>query len=288
LKNRQSAFSKENSLALTLTPLGSALGARVTGLDVTNIGAEEAQELHDAWLKYHVLVVHGPVVSEDQLVKFGQCFGGLENARRQSVLASRPEIMVISNIRENGETVGSLPDGELSFHFDRIHQKIPNKAGVLHAIEIPPSGGDTWFSNMCQAYDTLPDATRERLEGLTALNTYEYGQTHSENKTLTEAAPTAIHPVVRTIPETGRKALFVCRLMTDRILQLPDTESRALLDELCDHAENQQFVYAHRWQPGDILIWDNRCTIHARTDFDGSHRRLLKRVTVGDNTPPLH
>lgn len=160
--------------------------------------------------------------------------------------------------------------------------------GALHAVEIPPSGGDTWFSNMCQAYDTLPAAMHERLEGLTALNTYEYGQTHSENKTLTVAAPTAIHPVVRTIPETGRKALFVCRLMTDRILQLPDTESRALLDELCDHAENQQFVYAHRWQPGDILIWDNRCTIHARTDFDGSHRRLLKRVTVGDNTPPLH
>lgn len=275
-------------MALTLTPLGSALGARVTGLDVTNISAADAQELHDAWLKYHVLVVHGPVVSEDQLVKFGQCFGKLENARRQSVLASRPEIMVISNIRENGETVGALPDGELTFHFDRIHQKIPNKAGVLHAVEIPPSGGDTWFSNMCQAYDTLPAAMRERLEGLTALNTYEYGQTHSENKTLTEAAPTAIHPVVRTIPETGRKALFVCRLMTDRILQLPDTESRALLDELCDHAENQRFVYAHRWQPGDILIWDNRCTIHARTDFDGSHRRLLKRVTVGDNTPPLH
>ncbi|MDB5761052.1 MAG: tfdA [Herminiimonas sp.] len=275
-------------MAITFTPLDSALGARVTGLDVTDIQPEHAKALHDAWLKHHVLVVHGPVISEDQLVKFGQCFGTLENARRQSVLASRPEIMVISNIRENGQTVGALPDGELTFHFDRIHQKIPNKAGVLHAIEIPAAGGDTWFSNMSMAYDTLPEHTRKRLEGLTALNTYEYGQTHSENKKLSEAAPTAVHPVVRTIPETGRKALFVCRLMTDRIMELPEAESRALLDELCDHVENQRFVYEHRWQPGDILVWDNRCTIHARTDFDGSQRRLLKRVTVGDNKPPVH
>jgi len=273
-------------LALTVTPLGAALGAQVAGLDFNNVGPDEARQLREAWLEYHVLVLHGPVISEDQLVKFGECFGKLENARRQSVLASRPEIMVISNIRENGETVGALPDGELTFHFDRIHQKVPNKAGVLHAIEIPDAGGDTWFSNMTLAYDTLPERTRQRIENLSALNTYEYGQTHTENKKLTEAAPTAVHPIVRTIPETGRKALFICRLMTDRILELPEAESRALLDELCDHVENQRFVYAHKWRVGDILIWDNRCTIHARTDFDGGQRRLLKRVTVGDDTPP--
>ncbi len=275
-------------MTLTFTPLGPALGARVTGLDATNIEPEQAQALYENWLKYHVLVVSGPILSEDQLVKFGHCFGTLENARRQSVLASRPEIMVISNIRINGETVGALPDGEMSFHFDRIHQKVPNKAGVLHAMEIPTVGGDTWFSNMSLAYETLPETTRKRLEGLTALNTFEYGQTNAENKKLNETAPTAVHPVVRTIPETGRKALYICRLMTDRILELPQAESRALLDELCDHVENPRFVYAHQWQTGDTLIWDNRCTIHARTDFDGSQRRLMKRVTVGDDTPPVH
>jgi taurine dioxygenase len=274
-------------LAITLTPLGSALGAEVSGVDVDNIRPEDAEALYAGWLKYHVLVLHGPVITEDQLVRFSQCFGTIEKARRQSVLASRPEIMAISNIRENGEVLGSLPDGELTFHFDRIHQKIPNKAGVLHAVEIPDAGGDTWFSNMCMAYDTLPENTKKRLAGLTALNTYEYGQTHAENKKLSEAAPTAVHPVVRTNPETGRKSLYVCRLMTDRINELPPAESRALLDELCDHAENPLFVYAHHWRPGDILIWDNRCTIHARTDFDGSQRRLLKRVTVGDDTPPV-
>jgi taurine dioxygenase len=275
-------------LTIAITPLHAALGAGVTGLDVAHIQPDDARALYQAWLKHHVLVIHGPRISEDQLVDFGKCFGVLENARKQSVLASRPEIMVISNIRENGQTVGSLPDGELTFHFDRIHQKIPNKAGVLHAIDIPTAGGDTSFANMTMAYDTLPDAMKKRLEGLTALNTYEYGQTHTENKKLSDAAPNAIHPVVRTIPETGRKALFICRLMTDRINGLPEEESRALLTQLCDHAENPRFVYSHRWQPGDILIWDNRCTIHARADFDGSQRRLLKRVTVGDNTPPMH
>jgi taurine dioxygenase len=275
-------------LSITVTPLASALGASVNGLDIANIQPQDAQALYDAFLKHHVLVVHGPIVSEEQLIEFGKCFGTLENARKKSVLASHPEIMVISNIRENGETVGSLPDGELTFHFDRIHQKIPNKAGVLHALEIPTAGGDTCFANMSLAYDTLPEVTKKRIEGLTALNTYEYGQTHTENKKLTEAAPTAVHPIVRTIPETGRKALFICRLMTDRIMELPEAESRALLDELCDHVENPKFVYAHHWKVGDILIWDNRCTIHAREDFDGSQRRLLKRVTVGDNTPPLH
>ena len=274
-------------MSLRFEPLGPALGVEVIGLDVRRIGPHEARELYQAWLEHHVLVVHGDPVSEDELVEFGKCFGPIENARKRSPLATRPEIMVISNIRQDGQLVGSLPDGELSFHFDRIHQKVPNKAGVLMALEIPARGGDTLFANMCLAYEKLPKATRERLEGLTALNTYEYGRTHAADKKLSEETPSAMHPVVRRIPETGRRALYVCRLMTDRINELSPSDSRELLDELCDHVENPAFTYAHRWRPGDILIWDNRCTVHARTDFDASERRLLKRVTVGDTTGPL-
>jgi taurine dioxygenase len=275
-------------MSLRFTPLSPVLGAEVHGLDVRNITPETAQQLYQAWLEHHVLVVHGPVISEEELIEFGKCFGPIEMARRKSTLASRPEIMVISNIRENGQPAGSLPDGELSFHFDRIHQKVPNKAGVLHAIEIPDSGGETMFSNMCAAYESLPAKTREMLQGLTALNTYEYGQTHAEKKKLTDEAPTAVHPLVRTVPESGKKALYVCRLMTDRINELPAEQGRALLDELCDHAEEPRFRYEHAWSTGDILIWDNRCTSHARKDFDGSQRRLMKRVTVGDTVPPVH
>lgn len=233
-----------------------------------------------------LVVRNGRALSEGELIAFARCFGAVEKARRLSPLAGRPEIMVISNIRRNGESLGALPDGELSFHFDRIHQKVPNKAGVLMALEVPSAGGETLFANTCMAYETLPDTTRRRLEGLTALNTYEYGRTHAADKTLSEATPTASHPVVRTIPESGARALYVCRLMTDRINELPADESRALLDELCDHLEDPRFQYAHHWKAGDVLIWDNRCTIHARTDFDASQRRLLKRVTVADSAPP--
>lgn len=275
-------------MSLRFTPLGPALGAEVHGLDVRNITPETARQLYQVWLQYHVLVVHGPVIAEDELIDFGKCFGPLEMARRRSPLASREEIMVISNIRENGQAAGQLPDGELSFHFDRIHQKIPNKAGVLHALEIPDRGGETMFSNMCLAYEALPEKTRKRLDGLTALNTYEYGRTHAENKKLSQETPTAVHPVVRTVPESGKKALYVCRLMTDRINELPDAQSRLLLDELCEHAENPRFRYEHTWHAGDILIWDNRCTSHARKDFDSAQRRLMKRVTVGDSVPPIH
>ena len=276
-------------MTTSLTPLSPALGAEVSGVDLRNVSAADAAGLHDAWLRYHVLVIrHGSVLSDDELVAFGQCFGRIEKARKMSPLASRPEIMVISNIRENGETIGSLPDGELAWHYDRMHQKIPNKAGILHAIETPARGGETRFANMCLAYETLPSPTRARIDTLMALNTYEYGSTTAEAKQLSESTPSAVHPVVRRLPETGQKALYVCRLMTDRLIDVPEASSRELLTELCDHAEQEQFVIEHRWTPGDVLIWDNRCVTHSRNDFPAGERRLLKRVAVGDDVPPLH
>ena len=275
-------------MALEFIPLGDALGAEVRGLDARRIGAAEADALYAGWLEHHVLLLRGQPLDEDELIAFGSCFGPIEMARKRSPLAQRPEIMVISNIRENGQTIGALPDGELSFHFDRIHQKQPNKAGVLHALEIPDHGGETLFANMCMAYASLPPPLRQRLDGLLALNTYEYGQTHAQRKQLDADAPTALHPVVRTLPDSGLRALYVCRLMSDRIEGLPTDESRALLDLLCDHAEEPRFRYEHVWEAGDTLIWDNRCTMHARNDFDGRQRRLLKRVTVGDTVAPRH
>lgn len=269
-------------------PLSPALGAEVKGIDLSAIDTAGAEALHRAWLEHHVLVVRNRALSEDDLIRFGKSFGPIEMARKMSALASRPEIMVISNIREGKQTLGSLPDGELFWHFDRIHQKVPNKAGILHSLELPSRGGETRFSNMCAAYDALPEATKKKLEGLTALNTYQYGQTTAENKQLSDDSPSAIHPVVRTIPETGRKALYVCRLMTDRIMELSEEESKSLLNELFDHAERPEFIYEHCWQTGDTLIWDNRCVLHARNDFDENERRLLKRVTVGDTVAPAH
>lgn len=274
-------------MSLSIKPLDAPLGAEIGGFDIDAIDARAADEIRQAWYRYQVLIVRNDkILSDDRLVNFGRCFGQIENARVQSPLASRPEIMIISNIRANGEPLGALPDGELSFHYDRVHQEKPNKAGVLHAVEIPTRGGDTCFANMYLAYETLAPAMQQRLEGLKALNTYEYGTTTPDAKRLSQAAPTAIHPVVRTIPETGRKALYISRLMTDRIIGLPEVESRALLDELCSHCEQPRFIYQHKWRVGDLLIWDNRCVTHARTDFPADERRLLKRVTVGDSLRP--
>jgi taurine dioxygenase len=267
-------------------PLSTALGAEVKGVDLTHIDPSQAQSLNELWLEHHVLVIRDSPVTEDELVEFARSFGPIESARRMSPLASRPEIMVISNIREGDAALGALPDGELYWHFDRVHQKVPNKAGVLHSIELPLKGGETRFSNMCEAYDALSEETKRKLDGLTALNTYQYGQTKSTDKQLTEDSPSAVHPVVRTLPETGKKALYVCRLMTDRILELPEAESDELLNELFDHCERPEFTYEHSWKVGDTLIWDNRCVLHARNDFNENERRLLKRVTVGDTVAP--
>ncbi|HLQ24674.1 MAG TPA: TauD/TfdA family dioxygenase [Acidiferrobacterales bacterium] len=275
-------------MTISIKPLAPALGAEISGFDIRDIDKAAKEEILQAWYRYLVLVVRGEKLSDDDLVQFGRRFGELEKPRVMSPLATRPEIMVVSNLRDDkGKNLGRLPDGEMSFHYDMVHQKKPNKAGILHAIEVPSAGGDTCFANMYLAYETLSGAMKQRLEGLTALNTYEYGSTNTAAKKLSEGAPTAVHPVIRTIPETGRKALYVSRLMTDRIVGLPEDESRALLDELCDHCEQARFIYQHKWKQGDLLVWDNRCTTHARTDFSAAERRLLKRVTVGDTVVPL-
>jgi taurine dioxygenase len=271
---------------LKVTPLDAPLGAEVAGLDPAHIGPEEAKVLNEAFLEHHLLVLHDQKISDAELVEFGKAFGQIEKSRLVSPLSGRDDIMVISNIREDGKPLGQLPDGEMSFHIDRLHQKTPCKAAALLAIEIPKEGGDTCFSNNVAAYEALDEATKARLDGLTALHIFTYGATQPGQKT-GEAAPQAVHPLVRRIPETDKKTLFLCRLMTERINGLSEFESRALIDELCDQMEQKRFIYTHKWRVGDILIWDNRCTCHARTDFSETERRLMKRVTIGDDVAPM-
>lgn len=274
-------------MSITVKPLDAPLGAEISGVDARAISPADRKAIFDAWMKYHVVVVHGPVIHEDDLVEYAKSFGEIEAARFHSPLTKRDDIMVISNIREDGKLLGSLPDGEMAFHFDRIHQKKPCRGAALHALEIPREGGDTCFANMVLAYETLPEATKKRLVGLTALNAFTYGSTQPEMKGDPTKGPHAHHPVVRTIPQTGRKALCVSRLMTERINELPEAESRALLDELCDHVEQPKFIYQHKWKVGDIVVWDNRATSHARTDFSDKERRLMKRVTISDDAVPV-
>lgn len=274
-------------MAFTIRPLSSAIGAEAVGFDPRNFTDADRDALQQAWYQHLVMLVRAtPVLSDDEFVAFMSSMGQIENARKLSPLSSRIEVMIISNIRQNGQLVGALPDGELSFHFDRVHQKKPTRATVLHAIEIPDKGGDTCFANMYAAYETLPAEIKTKIDSRFALNTYEYGATSAGVKKIDEDAPTAIHPVVRTIPETGRKSLFVSRLMTDKIIGMPPEESRELLNLISDHCEQPRFIYQHQWKVGDILMWDNRCATHARTDFDSSQRRLMKRIALADTVVP--
>ena len=274
-------------MPFSIRPLSPAIGAEAVGFDPRNFTDADRDALQQAWYQHLVMLIRSPkVLSDDEFVAFMSRLGQIENARKLSPLSTRQEVMIISNIRENGQLVGALPDGELSFHFDRVHQKKPTRATVLHAIEIPDKGGETCFANMYAAYDTLPETVKKKIDGRQALNTYEYGATSASVKKIDGDAPSAIHPVVRTIPETGRKSLFVSRLMTDKIIGMPEDESRELLDLISDHCEQPQFIYQHRWQVGDILMWDNRCSTHARMDFDSSQRRLMKRIALADAAVP--
>jgi taurine dioxygenase len=265
---------------LGITPLTESIGAQVTGLDPDAITPADRDALRAAWAMYHVLVLRETPLSEDAQVDLARSFGSVTMSLSSSPLATRPEIMVVSNIREDGVALGTLPDGEMDWHYDGLHKEKPYLGGILHAIEVPTSGGETRFANMCRVYSSLPNALRDRLAGLTALSVYDYNATDRSAKVRDANAPQAVHPVVRVHEASGELALFVCRLMTERILELPEAESTALLEELFTHIERSPDFYEHSWRVGDTVIWDNRCVTHARNDFDAGQRRFLKRVTV--------
>jgi len=273
-------------MSLTVKPLDAPLGAQIIGLDARVIDAKASAVLREAFLKHHLLLLRGQSLADAELVKLGECFGAIAKSRMVSPLSGRDDIMVISNIREDGKPLGQLPDGEMAFHIDQIYRAVPCKAAALHAVEIPDAGGDTMFSNNVAAYESLPAAMKARIDGLRATHSFEYGETLRENRTQNEDRPHFTHPLARRIPETGKRSLAVCRLMTDAIDGLNEAEGRALINELCDVLENPKNVYSHSWKVGDVLIWDNRCTSHARTDFPSTQRRLMKRVTIKDEVGP--
>jgi taurine dioxygenase len=194
--------------------------------------------------------------------------------------------MLVSNIRKDGKPIGSLPDGEMWFHHDMCYVAEPHKGTFLYAIEVPNTGGNTRFTNMYKAYDCLPRALKEKLKGRTTLQVYDYMTTVQPD---IDGDMSNIHhytqPIFITNPESGRKALYVNRLMTARIDGLPRDESDAILEELFDIVERPEHVYEHKWTPGDLVMWDNLCSCHARTDFPADQTRLLRRCTVEGSGP---
>jgi len=271
-----------------IRPLAPLIGAEVAGVDLAGPLEEDAfRTVLGAWHASGVILFRGQTLSEEEQVRFAGRFGELGRVLHRHGGASQhhPGVMFVSNIRENGEPIGALPDGEMMFHSDQCYVERPTGATLLYALEVPSRGGDTLFASMYAAYDALPDELKRRLEGRVALNVYDYANASTQRGRAAADAPRCAHPVFRTHPVTGRKALYVNRLMTDSIVGMERSESDALLAQLFDHAENPAWTYVHQWRAGDLLMWDNRCTLHARTDFDPAERRLLRRCVVLGEKP---
>jgi len=278
---------KSSSSTLQTRPLSAALGAEIIGVDLRrDMDDRLTAQILEVWHDNLVILLRDQQLAEEDQVRFAERFGTLAVSHTRRFTTGNPAVMLISNIRQDGRQIGALPDGEMQFHSDQCYQERPAMASMLYAIEVPSKGGNTLFANAYAAYETLPEAIKRRIEGRRALNAYDY-DTAATKRGIKVAAgvPTCVHPVVRTHPATGRKALYVNRLMTVLIEGMPDEESSELLDFLFDHQEQRQFVYEHVWRVGDILMWDNRCTLHARTDFSADERRLMRRVTILGEKP---
>lgn len=270
--------------------LSPVLGAEIKGLDLSKpIDAETIAALRETWLEHLVLLFRNQELDDAEQAQFASYFGELSShilrpAAGQETDA-HPNVMLITNIRENGEPIGSLPDGELNFHSDSAFLEIPLMATVLYGIQIPSEGGNTRFANMYKVYDALNPDTRSRLEGRRAVNVYDFHTMVKTKRADRAKAKFADHPAIRIHPETDGKVIYINRLMTEEFIDMPEAESDGLLAELFEFTERPEFYYEHVWRVGDLLMWDNRCTQHARTDFPASETRVLKRVGIEGDRP---
>ena len=273
---------------IILEPLSDVTGVQVKGIDFTEpVDDIIAEELRDLFAHNSIVCVPGQRLSATDQIRFADIFGPVDSAFRvrsgyggKEVLSRG--VMLVSNIRKNGKPIGSLPDGEMQFHSDGAHRDIPYAATSLYAIKVPSRGGQTLFANLAAAYDALDDIAKKRIEGLRVRNIYGYDDTFREQTTEEDetTSSAATHNLVKKHPITGRKSLYLSRLMTRFIVDMDRNESDELLEMLFNHSEQKEFIYAHNWSVNDLLIWDNRCLNHARTDFPGEQERLLRRFTI--------
>ena len=278
--------------AITVQMLAPAVGAEVGGVDLSQpIDDVTFAAIERAWHAHSVLLFRNQALDDLQEVAFASRFGELaETLKHYDSGHAHPAIMYVTNEKKDGKYIGALPDGEMYFHSDMCYLERPSMATMLFAIAIPPEGGNTVFAGTHAAYEALSSDLKDRLQGRLAMNSYEPGYGASNVKMRINTSPTAVtrshaHPIFRTHPATGRKAIYVNRLMTEYIVGMPRAESDEVLQTLFAHQEQPRFQYEHQWRVGDLLMWDNRCTLHARRDFDASHLRKLRRVTVKGERP---
>jgi taurine dioxygenase len=283
------------TLSIEVVPSGKALGAEIKGVDLRRLSAAEFARIERAYLDHQVLAIRGQDLSDPELIAFGKRFGELEPPGMSIIgkpyLDDYPDVLVISNLKStDGTPLGNLGDGEAIWHTDMSYRETPVSAAILHAWEVPPQGGDTSFANQYLAYETLPHDLREKIAGRLMIHDETYnsaGQLRKGFKEVTDPreAPGARHPIVRTHPVTGRKCLYLGRRRNGCILVLDLDDSEETLDRLWAHASQPSLAWTHKWQKGDVLIWDNRCVLHRRDSFDPASRRMMHRVQIKGARP---
>lgn len=272
-----------------IAPTGAALGARVEGVDVRELDAETFAFIYQAWLDRQVLLFRDQSLTDEELLAFSRRFGDLDEAPIQEsgrrFVEGHPEIYVVSNVVEHGVPIGSLGAGEAVWHMDMSYLPDPPKASVLYALEVPEHGGDTAFCSMTAAWAELPDPLRQRAVGLRVKHdgTYNSGGYVRHGVTPTgdpRTSPGTLHPLVLMHPETGRPGLYLGRRRNAYVDGLALADSEALLDEIWAEGTRPSLTWTHQWRVGDLVLWDNRCTMHRRDAFDPTARRVMHRTQI--------
>lgn len=277
-------------------PLTPVVGAEIVGIDLGDVNEAQFAFIRDAFDRYAGLLFRGQDLSPDQLVAFSRRFGYLDHApvmeNGRTAVPGLPEVYLVSNIKDaDGKEIGSLGAGEAVWHTDMSYLAAPPDISMLHAIEVPPAGGDTWLCGMNAAYEALPQDLKRRIAGLRIKHdgTYNSGGYVRQGVTPTDdprESPGTYHPVVIAHPNTGQPLLYLGRRRMAHIEGLDLAESEALLDELWSFATREENAYRHSWRVGDVLMWDNRATMHRRDPFDAASRRLMRRTQVKGATQP--
>jgi putative 2-oxoglutarate oxygenase len=283
-------------MTLQITPLGKTVGAEITGVDLSGKIADSAfSAIRDAWLQYKVVVFPGQNLSEDGLMRFGERFGELEIHVRSTYHSKHhPEVMVVSNKKENGKSIGVLGDGEAKWHIDQLYMPQPTFGTILFGEEIPAEGGDTWFADLATAYEHLPAALRGEIDGLRGVASVDrHNKRDAKDRPdlamtaeqLTRA-PDSTHPLVRRHPLVDRKSIYYSPSHTAWVEGRSEEDSQPLFESLLPYMTDPDLIYRHHWRKGDVVMWDNTSVMHRRDPFPGHYSRLLKRVSF--KYPPEH
>lgn len=279
---------------ITVTPTGASLGADIAGVDLSRpVDRATFKLIEDAWHQHLVLRFRGQRLDDPRFLQFARMFGDLDKApihAGKDVVNPYPEITVMSNIKVDGKPIGNLGHYEAEWHTDMSYNELTPIGSLLYALEVPPAGGNTGFSNMYAAYDTLPADLKRAIAPLTCRHDSSRNSAGELRKGFTDfsdprEAPGAIHPLVRTHPATRRNALYLGRRRNAYIIDLPLEESEDLLNKLWAHASQARFAWYQEWKVGDLIMWDNRSAMHRRDAFDPESRRLMHRTQIKGDKP---